>query len=378
MHCAPFLKKASVRKNLTSARGHTPQPGRISQPARRLPPPFCGKIAPPRKEPAAARRIPPSARISFRTILPRVLIFIAGARPLSARPPVALNPESLPRIESFSASDTMYRQFCAAVEFNDRKTAARRAQAGGESGLLYEFYTYTAGGQDTLFSVAAALNIPYDTIATLNSLDGASVPLAGRRLVVPSVKGIFVRERPVSSVEMLVAKEYQKKLADPEIVCYTVSGQLFYFLPDERFSATARAFFLDASIRMPLDSSWVSSAYGMRVSPVSGTWKMHGGIDLAAPEGTPVYACKRGKVALCVRNDAVFGNYVILRHAGGMTSVYAHLSEIAAREGDEIDGGDRIGLVGSTGAATGPHLHFEIRMNGVSTDPAGLLPNEND
>ena len=112
----------------------------------------------------------------------------------------------------------------------------------------------------------------------------------------------------------------------------------------------------------------------MRMSPLSGEMRFHRGIDLAAPEGARVYSCKSGSVVRCTKGDPIYGNYVVLKHDKGMTSIYAHLSDVFVRKGDIVIGRTPIGLVGKTGAATGPHLHFEIRINGVSTDPRGLLP----
>lgn len=89
-----------------------------------------------------------------------------------------------------------------------------------------------------------------------------------------------------------------------------------------------------------------------------------------------MYACKGGTVSLAVRNDAIFGNYIIISHSGGLTSVYAHLSKISVRQGQTVRSGQTIGEVGQTGAATGPHLHFEIRRNGKATDPEELLPRQ--
>ncbi|MDE6736075.1 MAG: M23 family metallopeptidase, partial [Treponemataceae bacterium] len=74
-------------------------------------------------------------------------------------------------------------------------------------------------------------------------------------------------------------------------------------------------------------------------------------------------------VAYVFANDKIFGNYVIVRHANDMTSVYAHLAEVAVRQGQEVSTGTKIGTVGMTGATTGPHLHFEVRQNGKPTNP---------
>ena len=135
----------------------------------------------------------------------------------------------------------------------------------------------------------------------------------------------------------------------------------------------AAFFFLDASMRAPLDNVRVTSGFGFRNSPVYKRWKSHNGIDFAAAAGTPVYACKSGTVAFVAKMDAVFGNYIVLSHEGGLSSVYAHLSRVDVKKGEIVRVGEVIGLSGETGAVTGPHLHFEVRLNGVAADPADFI-----
>ena len=232
---------------------------------------------------------------------------------------------------------------------------------------------YTCRANETLFSLHSATGIPYDTLATLNGISGTDERLSGRKIIIPAEKGVFVPVKPVNAVEVLLRAEMK---ADASPVRYFVDGREFDFLQGERFSQAQRAFFLDSSFRLPLDTRIVSSGFGYRTSPVYGVWKFHKGVDFAAPEGESVYACKGGTVSLAVRNDAIFGNYIIISHSGGFTSVYAHLSKISVRQGQTVRSGQTIGEVGQTGAATGPHLHFEIRRNGKATDPEELLPRQ--
>ena len=106
-------------------------------------------------------------------------------------------------------------------------------------------------------------------------------------------------------------------------------------------------------------------------------FSFHKGVDLAAPIGTQVFACKAGTVESAVHNDRIFGNYIIIDHGGQMRSVYAHLSEIQVEKGMLVSGGSRIGLVGTTGASTGNHLHFEVWQNGERTDALRHFKNKN-
>jgi murein DD-endopeptidase MepM/ murein hydrolase activator NlpD len=95
----------------------------------------------------------------------------------------------------------------------------------------------------------------------------------------------------------------------------------------------------------------------------------HDGVDLAAPEGTPVLAAAAGTVSVA-EFTVPYGNYVIIEHEYGYSTVYAHMSEILAEVGTSVEAGGQIGCVGATGIATGPHLHFELRLNGEPIDPA--------
>jgi murein DD-endopeptidase MepM/ murein hydrolase activator NlpD len=101
--------------------------------------------------------------------------------------------------------------------------------------------------------------------------------------------------------------------------------------------------------------------------------RRHTGVDIPADEGTPVGAAGRGVVVFAGWNDGGYGNLVVVKHRLGFESWYAHLSRIAADEGEAVVGGTRIGYVGSTGHTTGPHLHFEVRHFGTPIDPVPRL-----
>ena len=125
-------------------------------------------------------------------------------------------------------------------------------------------------------------------------------------------------------------------------------------------------------MQLPLSKKIVTSGFGYRVSPITGKWKFHAGIDLAAPEGTEVYACKQGKVKTAAYSD-IYGNYIVLSHNNSTTSLYAHLSQILVQKNESVATGQKIGLTGTTGASTGPHLHFEVRENGTPMDPSKMI-----
>jgi murein DD-endopeptidase MepM/ murein hydrolase activator NlpD len=123
-----------------------------------------------------------------------------------------------------------------------------------------------------------------------------------------------------------------------------------------------------AYLASPLAFSRMTSGFKIRFPPILQTWRAHLGVDYAAPTGTPVRSVGQGIVDVA-GSQGGFGNVVMVKHAGGQTTVYAHLSRIHVKRGQTVAQGQTLGLVGSTGWATGPHLHFEFRVNGQHKDP---------
>ena len=123
-----------------------------------------------------------------------------------------------------------------------------------------------------------------------------------------------------------------------------------------------------AYLASPLAFSRVTSGFKMRFHPILQTWRAHLGVDYAAPTGTPVRSVGQGIVDVAGTQGG-FGNVVMVKHANGHTTVYAHLSKIHVRKGQSVAQGQTVGLVGATGWATGPHLHFEFRVKGQHKDP---------
>jgi len=120
-------------------------------------------------------------------------------------------------------------------------------------------------------------------------------------------------------------------------------------------------------------SALLSSRYGDRIHPRGGDQRFHPGLDLRAPQGMPVYASADGIVSASESSGA-YGNMVIVDHAGGLQTLYAHHQRNLVRVGDAVRRGQPIALVGHTGNATGDHLHFEVRWNGGTVDPRTVLP----
>ncbi|MBC5579999.1 M23 family metallopeptidase [Anaerofilum sp. BX8] len=136
-------------------------------------------------------------------------------------------------------------------------------------------------------------------------------------------------------------------------------------------TVTLAGYVLSDKPAMPVQGT-LTSPFGYRVHPITGKTDFHTGVDLAAPLGTPAAAVWPGVVAETGFDD-INGNYVKVIHSGSVCTTYNHLSQISVKTGQSLKRGETVGLVGSTGVSTGPHLHFELLIDGVRVDPAAAL-----
>ena len=122
----------------------------------------------------------------------------------------------------------------------------------------------------------------------------------------------------------------------------------------------------------PAHVQMVTSSFGYRRDPFTGRAAMHKGLDFRGPMGAPIYAAAKGRVTFVGRKSG-YGNVVEITHGNGMMTRYAHMSKFRSRVGQQVAAGDVIGAIGSTGRSTGPHLHFEVRINDRAVNPRPLL-----
>ncbi len=123
------------------------------------------------------------------------------------------------------------------------------------------------------------------------------------------------------------------------------------------------------------DLTRIASGFGMRIHPIYGIAKMHNGLDFTAPQGTPIYATGDGEVTTAGVGNGT-GNHVIINHGYGYETVYMHMVRIKSTVGQHVKRGEVIGWVGSTGASTGPHCHYEVHINGEPVDPVYFFYND--
>jgi len=119
-------------------------------------------------------------------------------------------------------------------------------------------------------------------------------------------------------------------------------------------------------------TGWISSGYGYRTDPITGEYEFHGGLDLAADAGQPIHAAMDGTVIVSKEVED-YGKYLVIQHSTTLKTYYAHCKSLKVKEGKAVRKGDVIALVGSTGQSTGPHLHFEVRINNKRINPGWVL-----
>jgi murein DD-endopeptidase MepM/ murein hydrolase activator NlpD len=124
------------------------------------------------------------------------------------------------------------------------------------------------------------------------------------------------------------------------------------------------------------DLTRIASGFGYRIHPIYKTTKMHEGIDFTAPTGTEIYATGNGTVKVMEYDSRGYGNHVVISHGFGYESLYGHMSKIKVRPGQKVKRGDVIGIVGSTGASTAPHLHYEVIKQGNKINPINFFYND--
>lgn len=279
---------------------------------------------------------------------------------------IVIKTNELPVLNKLSSYETDFKEYSKIVERNYKLIFA------GKNPDI-RFYKYTNSENYTLQGLASRCNINYDTLATLNQIESSGTNIKGKTLIIPTVQGLFINQKKgKNSIEILLQENKSLENSTRPTFYISIDNNNFVFKQGLRFSSTERAYFLDSALGLPLAPAtyWISSEFGQRKNPFSGQLKNHNGIDLAADDGTPVFAIKDGAVAYAIADDPEFGNYIILQHdSGKMTSVYAHLSELYVDQYQTVKKGDIIGLVGHSGMATGSHLHFEIRVGGKAEDP---------
>lgn len=241
--------------------------------------------------------------------------------------------------------------------------------------VTYQNYKVRAG--DTISGIAKKFGLRnISTLISVNDIGNVRQLGAGQKLKIPSIDGVIYTVKKGDSLDSIITKNKVKleQLLDVnELTSDTLTVGQQLFLPGVGLDANTLKNAMGDLFKLPIAAKfrW-SSPYGYRIDPIAGVKSFHTGVDMACPTGTPILASMSGKVTTTGINR-VYGNYVIIDHGNGYQTLYAHMSKIIATKGQWVSQGTRIGLVGSTGYSTGPHLHFTVYKNGKLVDPKTVI-----
>lgn len=227
---------------------------------------------------------------------------------------------------------------------------------------------------ETLDQIARRYGIRIETLISINGITNVRRLQAGATLKIPNLDGVAYLVRRGDSLSSIAAAHGLSvlDLIDAnDLASQTLSPGQALFLPGARMSSTELKKALGTLIEWPVRGR-ISSNFGYRSNPFTGVRQFHNGLDIVAPEDSPVKAAMDGRVAE-TGYSAVFGNFVILSHTGSYQTLYAHLSAIRVRQGQILSQGSVVGLLGSTGYSTGAHLHFGLFAGGKAIDPLSML-----
>lgn len=226
---------------------------------------------------------------------------------------------------------------------------------------------YTVKRGDTISEIAEEFGLLIDTIISYNNISDVRSFYAGTILYIPALD----RESAIDGVAYTVKRgdtlveiaerhgvELKPILDANQLATDVIQPGDRLFIPDARMSNFELRRALGTLFIAPV-AGRLTSRFGMRIDPISEKNSMHYGLDIANDTGTPVYASNDGTVRM-VGNGRLYGNYVVIDHVDQYQTLYAHLSQVTAREGERISQGELVGRIGSTGYSTGPHLHFTI------------------
>jgi len=234
----------------------------------------------------------------------------------------------------------------------------------------FEFYTIKSG--DTLSGIAEKIGVSVNSILDLNPTINPNKIWVGQRLKIVKPDGVFETANKNQALWYIAAEYFTSiksilkynRLKNPNMI---FPGQKF-FIPSSIMCQNADR---KTGIIWPVFGI-ITSPYGWRINPITHKKEFHAGVDIGAPEGTPIFSAISGMVTYAGWDDG-YGKMVQVFN-GRMLTRYGHLSRIDCYVGEYVRQGEIIGRVGSTGLSTGPHLHFEIRISGTPYNPLGYLP----
>jgi murein DD-endopeptidase MepM/ murein hydrolase activator NlpD len=288
---------------------------------------------------------------------------------------------ALATIQAFSGVDGDVARMQRQVARMEADVAAMRAQTRNHAALLERRQRFLAGmlsGQADARELASLL--PAQEVGAHNALSASYAQVDGMQATIAE------QAKTVTANRYREMSQSLRQLGiNPARFHRGVGGPLEDVPSDadprfrELFASWTRTEQLEQAVvaipsARPIRSDVnFTSGFGVRSDPFRGRAAMHGGIDLAGPVGTPIYATADGIVGRAGWNDGGYGNLVEIDHAQGIQTRYGHLSRISAAPGSRVRRGDLIGYMGSTGRSTGSHLHYEVRIDGRAVNPVPFM-----
>ncbi|MBR5933893.1 MAG: M23 family metallopeptidase [Treponema sp.] len=240
------------------------------------------------------------------------------------------------------------------------------------------FTDYTVKAGDTISGISLKFHLNnISTIIAVNNIDNVRSLNAGKKLVIPSVDGLYYKVQSSDTIQGL-AKKFSIPVEDildtNDLTSDVLTVGKNLFIPGAKLDKAVLRRAMGDTFTCPLKiNTWrLTSRCGYRSDPFTGVKQYHPGIDMATSSGTPIFAALSGKVVACGWSN-IYGNYVIIDHQNGYQTLYGHMSKKLCTLNQEVNTSTRIGLVGSTGYSTGPHLHFTVYKNGKVVDPLTLI-----
>lgn len=241
--------------------------------------------------------------------------------------------------------------------------------------VTYQNYKVKSG--DTISGIVRKFGLSnISTLISVNDIDNVRQLAAGQKLKIPSIDGIVYTVKKGDTIDSIVAKykiRLESLLDVNELTTETLNVGQVLFIPGVALDNVTLKNALGELFILPISASfrW-TSPYGWREDPIAKVRSFHTGVDMACPKGTPILASQSGRV-VTVGLNRVYGNYIIIDHGNGYKTLYAHMSKTIAKKGAWVNQGAKIGLVGTTGYSTGPHLHFTVYKNNERINPMTVL-----
>lgn len=239
------------------------------------------------------------------------------------------------------------------------------------------FQKYTVKQGDTISGICQKFGLSnISTLIAVNKISNVRSVYSGQKLKIPSMDGLVHVVKKNESIGS-IAKKYNSDSTDiidvNDLTSEVITEGTELFIPGARLDSSILQKAMGEIFANPLKAKYrITSRFGYRLDPITGVASTHKGIDMACPTGTPIYACRSGKV-LKSSFSPLYGNYVVIEHIDGYQTLYGHMSKSLAKKGDRVSQGTKIGLVGSTGYSTGPHLHLTVYKNSKPVDPLTVI-----